>query len=200
MYVHVESEMEKKLFKKTFLETTREYEFKYNELYGEEERFLLLKRPVIKLIQETSEYEEQLKKNVIGTVEVNPFVSGGHSIVQEYVDMNLSLHPEILGREHETFEVGKLCIEERYQSRGYFRNVMVILYEHSERTMTKQYLGTLVLPLFSMMIEQYGDAVQQIGEPDKDKVPGIPVLIDAEKMKKNKDFMRLVERYLGILA
>lgn len=200
MFKLVENEMEKELFKSTFLETTHKYEFKYNEMCGQEERFLLLKRPVIKSPQHTEEYEEQLKRNVIGTVEVNPFVPGGHSIVQGYVDVNLSLHPKIIGREHETYEVGKLCIQERYQSRGYFRNLLLMLHEHSERTKTKQYLGTMVLPLFTMMTEQYGDAVQQIGEPDNDKTPGIPVLIDTDKIKQNKDFIRLVERHLGIMV
>lgn len=199
MYVLVESNSEKELFKSTFLETTQKYEFKYNEMCGQEERFLLLKRSISKSIQGTVEYEAQLKRNVIGTVEINPFVPGGHSIVQDYIDFNLSLHPRIIGREHETFEVGKLCIQERYQNRGYFRNLLLMLYEHSERTKTKQYLGTMVFPLFSMISEQYGVAVQQIGKPDNEKTPGIPVLIDTEKMKQNKALIRLVEKYIGIM-
>lgn len=195
MFTLVESTKERALFKELFFESVEKYDFKYNEPKAKEERFLILKRSVNEGVLSVAQYEEELTKNAIGTVELNPFNANGHSIVQSYSTVDLSEHPKIKNCDSEIYEIGKLYIQERYQNRGFFKNLLLIVNDHSERTDAKKYIAQMVLPLFEIFQSQFGDCIEQIGPPDNDLVPGVPVLINVEKMKENSDIIRLVSRY-----
>lgn len=188
MYKKAKTDFDHACFKEVFTKTTN---FHYNEPTGREMRFLFLKTGV--------DPEHYTVEDVIGTAEINPFHPESGSIVQPYTDTILSEHEKIKPYKFDTFEIGKLCIKEEYQKLGYITRLFSVICEHQRETKAKQYLSQMVLPLYEMLTSSLELNLHVLGEPDRDEIPGIPVLLNFEDSMNNKKVQRLLRRRTKIM-
>lgn len=189
MYKEVKTTYDHACFREVFIETTKVFNYHYNEPTGKETRYLFLKTGI-----DPNNYQLE---DVIGTAEVNPFSE--HSIVQPYTDTVLAEHAKIKPHVFDTYEIGKLCIKEEYRKMGYLVRFFAIICEHQAKVNARQYLAQMILPLHETLKRSLDLKMHVLGEPDNDTIPGIPVLLDFKEAMDNKQVQRLLRRRVKMM-
>ena len=192
MFREVETVKDQEKFRDKWGKIAKKYQYSNKPPHGNETRYVIERELDVSELQSLPKSE--LEAEIIGAIEFVPFNPNEYSIVESYFPF--STHPLVVGKEAETFEIGKLCIDEEYQASGYFKDIFCIINEHHMRTGATQYVAMMRLYLFQMLTEKFGLEIHGLAKPEKHPIDySLPVYFEVETLKQNKLVQRILRRH-----
>lgn len=188
MYVLVKNTRQQKEFQATWETVCRKQNW-YNDPYAIDGVRYILFHPLKKVF---------VRKRVIGTIEFLPYnPNNPFSTVEGPGKFEFSKIEEIQHNINRTWEIDKLCLGEAYQRQGYFKNFILVFYDHIIKYQPKYYIGLMEKKFFRMIRMVFGIAIEQPGQELKGPTTSlVPIILDIEKLITNKKRVEMILRMI----